>query len=176
MPKISNLERRAFIQGTLAAAATAVVPANGGETNGDDRIRIGMIGVGGRGLSLMQGFIERGDCSIMGICDPHGERLAKAAALAELHQRSLPPTTTDVHELLANKDIDAVVIATPDHWHCPATVYACRAGKHVYVEKPLSRCAWEGRQAIAAARKYDRVVQVGTQNRSAPYNFKARDY
>jgi predicted dehydrogenase len=77
---------------------------------------------------------------------------------------------------LADKTIDAVVIATPDHWHSLASVWACQAGKHVYVEKPISNNFWEGRKAVEAARRYNRVVQGGTQNRSAPYNLKAREY
>ena len=87
-----------------------------------------------------------------------------------------PMATTDLHELLHDNSIDAVVIATPDHWHAPASVYACQAGKHVYVEKPISNSVWEGAKAVEAARKFDRVVQSGMQNRSAEYNFKARDY
>ena len=81
-----------------------------------------------------------------------------------------------MEEVYANKDVDAVVVATPDHWHTPASILACQAGKDVYVEKPFSQNIWEGRKLVEAARKYRRIVQVGTQNRSAPYTLAARDY
>ena len=82
----------------------------------------------------------------------------------------------DFRKVLDAKGVDAVVIATPDHWHAPATVWACQAGKDVYVEKPPTSNCWEGRKMVEAARKYKRIVQVGTQNRSAPYNMAARKY
>ena len=87
-----------------------------------------------------------------------------------------PKVVQDFRRALDDKSVDALVVATPDHWHCLATIWACQAGKDVYVEKPLSYNPWEGRQAVEAARKYERIVQVGTQNRSAPYNMAARKY
>jgi predicted dehydrogenase len=91
-------------------------------------------------------------------------------------QGAAPKKTTKLAEVLESKDVDAVIVATPDHWHALATILACQAGKDVYVEKPHSHNIWESRKMIEAARRYGRVVQVGTQNRSAPYNFKAREY
>ena len=82
----------------------------------------------------------------------------------------------DFRKALDDKSVDAVVVATPDHWHALATVWSCQAGKDVYVEKPPSHNCWEGRKMVEAARKYKRVVQVGTQNRSAPYNLAAKKY
>ena len=79
-------------------------------------------------------------------------------------------------EVFANKDVDAVVVATPDHWHTPTAILACQAGKDVYVEKPFSHNIWEGRKLVEASRKYKRIIQVGTQNRSASYNIEAKDY
>jgi len=82
----------------------------------------------------------------------------------------------DMREVFDDKDVDGVVIATPEHWHALATVWACQAGKDVYVEKNISASIWEGRKMVEAARKYKRIVQAGTQTRSAPYMFAARDY
>ena len=84
-----------------------------------------------------------------------------------------PTLHEDMRQMLDDPQIDAVVMATPDHWHCLASIWACQAGKDVYVEKPVSNNPWEGRQLVRAARRHGRIVQVGTQNRSAPYNLKA---
>ena len=91
-------------------------------------------------------------------------------------QGSAPQGVQDYRQVLDDKSVDAVIVATPDHWHALATIRACQAGKDVYVEKPPSHNCWEGRKMIEAARKYNRIVQVGTQNRSAPYCMAARKY
>ncbi|MCH8828919.1 MAG: Gfo/Idh/MocA family oxidoreductase, partial [Planctomycetes bacterium] len=88
----------------------------------------------------------------------------------------MPERFSDFRHVLDHKDIDAVIVATPDHWHALATILACQAGKDVYVEKPPSHNVWEGRKMVDAARRYERIVQVGTQNRSAPYAIEAREY
>jgi predicted dehydrogenase len=138
---------------------------------------LGFIGCGGRATSgLIPGLGGRDDCEIAMVCDPHRERLAQAAELTRSITGHLPRQTEDLRQVMSDPKIDAVVIATPDHWHTPAAVWACQAGKHVYVEKPMSHNLWEGRKLVEAARKYGVIVQVGTQNRSAPYNFAAREY
>jgi len=101
---------------------------------------------------------------------------SRAEAIAKCQGGQPPKCVQDFRKVLDDKSVDAVVVATPTHWHAPATVWACQAEKDVYVEKPLCHNAWEGQQMVKAARKYDRVVQVGTQNRSAPYNMAARQY
>ena len=173
-------DRRQFIQrtcGGVAALATAAVPGMvHAADRTHDKIGLGFIGLGGRGNALLAGFMGRDDCRVVGLCDVHQQRLEAAVNKVSQQTSDKPAAHADIHQLLADPAIDAVVIATTDHWHAPATIYACQAGKHVYVEKPISNNVWEGRKAVEAARKYDRVVQAGTQNRSAPYNFKARDY
>jgi len=141
----------------------------------NERVNAGWIGCGGRGQIVARGLIEQG-VEIVCVCDLHEGRLADAAALVEKLQGRKPRTSKNMHELFASKDIDAVLIATPDHWHGPASVFACQAGKDVYVEKPHAHNIWESRKMVEAARRYNRILQVGTQNRSAPYNLAAREY
>ena len=116
-------------------------------------------------------------CRVLAGLDIHEDRLVRIADhMAEQQGGRKPLLARRMEEVYANKDVDAVVVATPDHWHTPASILACQAGKDVYVEKPFSHNIWEGRKLVEAARKYRRLVQVGTQNRSAPYTLAARDY
>ncbi len=177
-PERHTLNRRTFIQsiGTTGMALAGASRLRAQIEPSSESVRLGFIGLGGRGQSLLGGFMQRSDCRVTGLCDVQIERLHDLATRVESQTGTRPQTHVDLHELLASSDVDAVVIATPDHWHTPAAIYACQAGKHVYVEKPVSHNVWGGRKLVDAARKYDRVVQVGMQNRSAPYNSKARDY
>ena len=134
------------------------------------------MGLGGRGGALLQGFGKRPDVVVAYLADVDSRRLPeRASEAAQLNGRT-PKTVQDVRRVLDDKAVDAIVIATPDHWHALGTVWACQAGKDVYVEKPTSHSIWESRQMVRAARKFDRVVQVGTQCRSAPYVQGAIDY
>lgn len=184
-PSMSDINRRQFLDrsrtATLGLAGGLTVLANPRSvqaTPANDRLVLAMIGVGGgRGHSLATGFLARGDCEIGYICDVDRrlhEPRAKEYAARQGNKR--PKCVQDFREMLEDASVDAAVIATPPHWHALATILCCRAGKDVYCEKPQSHNCWEGRQAIKAARKYDRVVQIGTQNRSAPYNFAAKRY
>ncbi|MBN2376008.1 MAG: Gfo/Idh/MocA family oxidoreductase [Sedimentisphaerales bacterium] len=141
----------------------------------NDRINLALIGCGGRGRYLARGMIEQG-ANLSYLCDLHDGRLADTAKFLSDVQQKKPKFSKDMHELFNSNDIDAVIIATPDHWHGPAAILACQAGKDVYVEKPHSYNIWESRQMLRAARKYNRILQIGTQNRSAPYNLAAREY
>ena len=170
------MKRRTFIANTSAAAFTAaqsqrVIGAN-------DRIVIAGIGVGGRNTSLLRGFIKFDEIDVKMLCDVNQKRgeLHDMAAFIENARDQKPILSPEMNDAFDDKDIDAVIIATPDHWHGPAAVFACQAGKDVYVEKPISHNIWEGRKMVEAARKYKRVVQCGTQNRSAEYNHKALEY
>jgi predicted dehydrogenase len=157
---------------TILADARSVraAPAN-------DKITLAMMGVRGRGCPLGLDFLARGDCRIAYVCDVDLNVAEKRAGEFASRQQGDPPKVVqDFRKALDDKAVDALVVATPDHWHCLATVWACRAEKDVYVEKPLSHNPWEGRKAVEAARKYKRIVQVGTQNRSAPYLMAARKY
>src|SRR5205823_629725 len=110
------------------------------------------------------------------LCDPDLNVAAKALdALPARHKRR-PKVVQDLRDVFADKNVDAVVVAAPDHWHALATVWACQAGKHVYVEKPVSHNLVEGRRMVEAARKYRRVVQAGMQRRSAPHFQSAAEF
>ena len=157
---------------TLLSNAHSVraAPAN-------EQIRLGLIGCGGRGPQLAQGFLQRGDCTFAAIADVNHAILdERAATIAPLQNDQMPATYGDFRKILDDRSIDAVVIATPDHWHALATVWACQADKDVYVEKPPTQSCWEGQKMIEAARRYNRIVQCGFQNRSAPYNIEAKKY
>jgi len=145
-------------------------------TPANEKIVLGLIGAGGRGTNLAMDFAARGDCHFAAVSDCDSGRFANLAQSLAKVQGAAPQGVQDFQKVLDDPSVDAVVVATPDHWHALATIRACQAGKHVYVEKPPSHNCWEGRKMVEAARKYDRVVQVGTQNRSAPYNLAARQY
>ena len=153
-----------------SAAAVRATPAA-------DKVVLGWIGVGGRGAQLCEGFLSRSDCRVAWMADvdlPRAE--AVATKVAQKQSGAAPKAVQDFRTVLDQKEVDAVIVATPDHWHALATIMACQAGKDVYVEKPPTYNCWEGRKMIEAARKYRRIVQVGTQNRSAPYNMAAKKY
>ncbi len=182
---MSTLNRRDFLERThrsavgLAAGLTILSnPRSVRAAPANDRLVLAMIGVGGgRGHSLAMGFLDRDDCEIGYICDVNRQlHEPRAEAYAARQGGKRPKCVQDFREMLTDASVDAVVIATPPHWHALATILCCRAGKDVYCEKPQSHNCWEGRQAVEAARKYNRIVQIGTQNRSAPYNFAAKRY
>ncbi|QDT02255.1 Inositol 2-dehydrogenase [Rubripirellula lacrimiformis] len=165
MPQ-QDLSRRQFQKRTAATvAATAATTLTSVSAAGTgDRVRLGFIGVANRGSQLMKAFAEHDDCQTVALCDVDSHALAKAAA--QVGNDTFQ--TGDFRELIARDDMDAVVIATPDHWHAIQCISACAAGKDVYVEKPLAVTIHEGREMVKAARKYKRVVQVGTHRRSSP--------
>jgi predicted dehydrogenase len=141
-----------------------------------DKVVIGFIGVGGRGSFLLSLFLQRPDVEIAYICDVARERRDAGVKMVEAATGRQPKAVEDLRQVLDDRHVDGVVVATPDHWHAPATVMACQAGKDVYVEKPATQNIWEGRKAVEAARKYNRVVQVGMQNRSSTYGATAREH
>jgi len=182
---MSQINRRSFLarsgKTTVGLAGGIIILADAASaraTPANDRLVLAMIGVGGgRGHSLATGFLERGDCEVAYICDVNRQlHEPRAKEYAALQGDKQPQCLTDFREMLTDESVDAAVIATPPHWHALATILCCRAGKDVYCEKPQSHNAWEGRQAVQAARKYDRIVQIGTQNRSAPYHLAAKQY
>jgi predicted dehydrogenase len=142
----------------------------------NDKVILGAIGLGGRGSGLVRRFATRPDIEFAYLCDLDPRRGTNVPDTLGDAQERPARRVADYQQVLDDPDVDAVIIATPDHWHGPLTVYACQAGKDVYVEKPPSHNVWEGRKMVEAARRYDRVVQVGTQNRSAPYVRKALEY
>lgn len=135
----------------------------------NDRIHVAAIGLNGRGNGMAGVFAAQKNTEISCVCDVDSRTIPKAIkTVMDAKQETAPRSEKDCRKVLADKSIDAIYIATPDHWHAPLTIMGCQAGKHVYVEKPLSHNPNEGEIAVAAARKYNRVVQMGAQRRSAP--------
>jgi len=159
-----RITRRAFMKYSLAATAAALVPFSRARGANDD-IRVAVVGLGGKGSQHVDVFAGLEGVRVVALCDVDSKRLRKQVEKFEKQGQKVT-AYRDVRELLENKNIDAVVVATPNHWHALITVWACQAGKDVYVEKPVSHDIWEGRKAVEAARKYRRIVQAGTQNRS----------
>ncbi|MHB1034507.1 MAG: Gfo/Idh/MocA family protein [Pirellulales bacterium] len=179
---MTTLNRREFLaqsqQAGLGLAGAAVLasarPARAVAAN--DKLTVAIIGLRGRGSQHVAGFAARPDCEVAYLADVDTSYFAASAASIKNVQKRVPKTVQDFRRALDDKSLDAIVVATPDHWHALATVWGCQAGKDVYVEKPASHSAWEGRKMVEAARKYRRIVELGTQNRSAPYNMSAKKY
>ncbi len=141
-----------------------------------DKVIIGVMGIGGRGSQLTEFFAKHPGVEIAWLCDVDQRRFARAAKIVEGSGRRAPRTTADFRRILDDRDVHAVVNATPEHWHSVSAVMICQAGKDLYLEKAVSHSLWEGRKAVEAARKYKRVVQIGLQTRSAPYRQSAADF
>ncbi len=158
----TQASRRSFL-----GAMTAVSAASYGRVLGaNDRVQLGFVGCGLVATQHIYDFKNQKDADLVAACDVYKPRLDQGlAALGNPNAKGYG----DFRKLLDNKDVQAVVISTPDHWHPLATILACAAGKDVYVEKPIARFVQEGRWMVKAARKYNRVVQAGTQNRSGPH-------
>lgn len=160
----NNFSRRAFLGTSVAAGAAFAVPLqNKVHASANDEIGLGLIGAGGRGQALIKGFSKVDGVNVVAIADPDEGR---ASSIAKKYKNA--KAYSDLRKLLDDPAVDAVVIATCNHWHCLAAVWALQAGKDVYVEKPLSHSQWEGLQVVKAARKYNKICQVGTQQRSDP--------
>jgi len=173
------MNRRAFSQ-AAAVTTTALGLAPGRVLGANEQLRLGFIGVGNRGCQLLKGFLAQPDAKVVALCDVYAPYLNaeydKVDPRFRNLERRIPRMSAvpgdvsrvkDFRAVLDRKDIDAVVIATPDHWHAIQMIEACKAGKDVYVEKPLSITIAEGRAMVDAARKHDRIVQVGTHRRSS---------
>jgi predicted dehydrogenase len=171
------MKRRRFLQtGTGAALALLRLPRYA-EAFADTRNRVGLIGCGWYGKCDLFRLIQVAPVEVVSLCDVDEAMLEDAAQQVAARQASKkrPRTYRDYRTMLAEKDLDLVVIATPDHWHALTFIEAVKAGADVYVQKPISVDVLEGQAMLAAARKYDRVVQVGTQRRSTPHLVEARD-
>lgn len=168
---MNPISRRRFARNTtltgltLAAAPWRVMGAN-------ERVRLGFIGLGNRGDQVLDAFLVHPDAQVVALCDLHQPYLDFAARKTG----GSPRQFKDYRQLLEMKDLDAVVISTPDHWHALQTVHACQAGRDVYVEKPLSLKVREGRRMVEAVRRFGRVCQVGIHRRSIPYCQEAAAY
>jgi len=169
---MSNVDRRTFVAGTAAAMALgAASRARAADAN--STVVLALMGANGRGSDLAQQFVQRPGVQIAYVCDPDERAIQKGIAAATSQGAAAPKGLRDFREALDDPAVDGLICAAPNHWHAPATILACAAGKHVYVEKPCSHSPEEGELMIAAARQSGRVVQVGTQRRSSPLYQKA---
>jgi len=161
------------VGGALAGGSRARAAAN-------ERVHVCVIGVRGRGLGLARSFAAQPDAVVTHVCDVNENVFAGAIdavrGTSPGGPADGPEPVQDLRRVLDDKGVDAIVVATPDHWHALATIWGCQAGKHVYVEKPVSNGIFEGRQMVLAARRHDRLVQVGTQSRSAPHYHEAMEF
>jgi len=164
--------RRSFLKQAVAAAALPAVVLRGAP-GPNEKIGVGVMGVGGRGSFLASAFAKRPDTRVLWVCDADARRLGPAAKAVEAAQQARPKEAQDFRRMLEDPAVDVVVNATPDHWHVMGSILAFQAGKDVYVEKPMSHNAWEGRKMVEAAARYKRVAQVGMQSRSSLYIQKA---
>src|SRR5947209_9191313 len=164
---MTRMTRRDFNKTATAIGAAAVTPALFADRvpGANERVRLGFIGLGNRGDQVLDAFLTHKDAEVIALCDIHQPYLDFAGKKAGGN----PEQFHDYRKLLDRKDIDAVVIATPDHWHALQMIHACKAGKDVYVEKPLSLGVAEGRAMVKAADESKRIVQVGIQRRSSAF-------
>jgi predicted dehydrogenase len=158
------MERRTFLVGS--ALALPMMGAN-------EKVNVAVVGVGGRGTAHVKEYLTIPGARVAAVCDVNTAATERAGVLVNNAYGSTPKYYQDLRKLYEDKDIDAVSIATPNHWHALATIWACQAGKDVYVEKPASYNVFEGQQMQKAARKYNRMVQVGMQSRTIPYKRRA---
>ena len=179
---MENMTRRTFLNATGAAAAAAALgglslpAAHAQQVKGaNERPNVALIGCGGRGRFVIRVMVEEAGANCVALCDLSDKRIEQCWQFLSEAQKVKPRFETDYHKILEAKDIDAVIIATPDNWHAPLTIMACQAGKDVYCEKPHSHNIWESGKMVEAAAKYNRIVQIGTQNRSTEYNHQARE-
>jgi predicted dehydrogenase len=161
-----EMSRRKFLGASASAVLVAGTMAKGKVFGANERIRFCTIGFHGRGGDHIGNLVKmKDDAEIVALCDVDKKVLENGVKRVEKDQGKAPKGYTDMRDVMADKNVDAVTIATPNHWHSLAAVWACQAGKDVYVEKPLSHGVWEGRQLVAAAEKNKRIVMHGTQSR-----------
>jgi len=179
---MNNVSRRNFLRQSSVFAAG--LPLAGGlvlsplprAAAASEKVRVALIGSGGMGRGDLATFFLNPEVDCPVVCDVDDKQLAEAVKLVKEKRDATPETVKDFRRVLERKDVDAVVVATPDHWHALPTVMACQAGKDVYVEKPLALTIAEGRAMIEAARRHNRVCQMGAQRLSSPTYAQAVDF
>jgi predicted dehydrogenase len=172
------MDRRTFLQAGAAGLALSAAPRVRGDGFDEKKVRrVGLIGTGWYGKADLLRLIQVAPVEVVSLCDVDKKMLAEAAEIVASRQKSkkTPRTYGDYRKMLAERDLDLVLIATPDHWHALPMIAAVEAGADVYVQKPISVDIAEGQAMLASARKHGRVVQVGTQRRSTPHLIEARD-
>ncbi|ASZ12658.1 Gfo/Idh/MocA family oxidoreductase [Chitinophaga pendula] len=172
-----NINRRRFLKGATATLALSALGANAMDIlNPAKPLRVALIGTGWYGKSDLFRLIQVAPVEVVALCDVDKHQLEEAGRLVSQRQRSrkIPAHYTDYRKMLSEQTLDIVLIGTPDHWHALQAIAALKAGAHVYVQKPISVDIIEGEAMVAAARKYNRVVQVGTQRKSTPHLIEAK--
>jgi len=171
-----EVSRRSFLKNTAAASTAAIVAptiVSAKVFGANDRINAAVLGLNGRGKSHIQGFMSQDNVQVTTFCDPDMNILKERQKEFKDKYGDDVALEQDLRRVMDNKDIDVISIATPNHWHSLAVIWACQAGKDAYVEKPGSHNIWEGRKMVEAVHKYDRIVQHGVQLRSSPAVNKA---
>ncbi|MDR2762751.1 MAG: Gfo/Idh/MocA family oxidoreductase [Planctomycetaceae bacterium] len=167
---MKTLNKKATVLGVGAGLTILSGGKTFADTSANNKVNLALIGCGGRGHGVIGGFKARNDTNILYCCDVDKKRGESVAGKYDAKYAE------DMRTVFDDKAVDAIICATPDHWHSLCTFWAIKAGKDVYVEKPVSHNPFEGQKCLEAARKYERIVQHGTQNRSAEYNFAAKKY
>ena len=170
-----SVTRRRFLAASAATSMSLAAPAIHGAGK-NKKYRTALIGTGWWGMNILRTAIEAGDADVVAMCDVDRRQLDPAVADVEKLTGQTPKKYSDFRELLDAEKPEIVIIGTPDHWHPLVMIAACKAGAHVYVEKPIGHTVYEGRAMVKAARAYDRVVQVGTHRRVSPHNMSAMEF
>ncbi|PWU17226.1 MAG: oxidoreductase [Verrucomicrobia bacterium] len=184
---MTMLSRRRFLARSAVSAGLAPIAlgalsspfvrsARAGEPASNEKVRLGLIGCGTMGQGDLNCFFLNQEVECAVICDVDDARLGEGVKICEKERGKRPDTTKEFRRVLDRKDVDVVLVATPDHWHALPTVMACQAGKDVYVEKPLAKTIDEGRAMLEAAKKHNRIVQMGSQWRSCPHMIEASEF
>ncbi len=173
MANQSNSRRKFIKKSTIAFVAGSVLPHFSAKSyaqiiGANEKINVSVMGVNSRGNALAKNFASQKNCNVIHVCDVDNRAITKCLTALKNRQTITVKTFTDFRKSLESKDVDALVIAAPDHWHAPASLLAMQAGKHVYVEKPCSHNPNEGELLVEAAKKYGKIVQMGNQRRSWP--------
>lgn len=168
---MKTIERRTFLTSSAALGAASLLGTSQSWAGANDRLRVAVIGMGGRGGSVMKIVAGLDGIEVATVCDPDENRMRERAGEMEARTGKSPQQEPDLRRIMDDSSIDAVIITCCNHWHAVAGILACQAGKHAYVEKPISHNLREGRLLVDAARKYKRIVSGGTQRRSHP-NFQ----
>src|SRR5437773_1194628 len=182
---MKTISRRKFLKQssmTLALSPLAFTPGSpftrslrADEPGANDKVRLGLIGCGGMGRGDLECFFLNPEVDCAVICDVDDAMIAQGLKICQAKRGRKPDTVKDFRRVLERKDVDVVLIATPDHWHALPAVLACQAGKDVYVEKPLAKTIDEGRAMLEASRRHNRVVQMGSQWRSCKHILEAAE-
>ena len=178
---MNSISRRRFLKKSCIGAAVPlfgglIVPHSLRAAAASDRVRVGLIGCGGMGKGDLATFFLNPEVDCPVICDVDDKQLAETIKLVEDKRGKKPDTVKDFRRVIERKDVDVLLVATPDHWHALPTVLGCQAGKDVYVEKPLATSIAEGRAMLEAAHQHDRIVQMGAHRRSSPTYAEAIEF